>query len=94
MTPQLIEEIFGKESAKVYLYTGTLPENENPCVHITIKFVEAINNNLINCIVSPISNRWFVYTKEHHELGGEEFQLITELPLPTVGADTGETNVS
>jgi hypothetical protein len=92
MPPELFEELFGKSSAKVYLYTGTLLDNENPCESITVKFATAINNYLIDCLVTQISGNWYVYTKTPHELTGNDFQLMVSLPLPlpVVNENTGE----
>jgi hypothetical protein len=82
MTPQELQLMFGTEHAKVYQFADTVPAGEIPQVHITLKFADAISNNLIDCIVTELSNTWYVYTKNEHTISGGLFELAAELPLP------------
>ena len=47
MTPQNLQLMFGAEHAKVYQFTDSVPDGEIPQVHITLKFADAVGNNLI-----------------------------------------------
>jgi hypothetical protein len=82
MIPEELQQVFGKDIAKVYEFTGTIPEAENPQVHITVQFATAINNFLVDCIVTNLNNRWYIYTKTPHEFSAGDFVLSVELPLP------------
>ena len=82
MTPQDLQLMFGTEHAKVYQFTESVPDGEIPQVQITLKFADAVGSNLIDCIVTDLSNTWFVYTKNEHAITGGSFELAAELPLP------------
>jgi hypothetical protein len=82
MTPQDLQNMFGTEHAKVYEFAELVPDGEIPQVYITLKFADAVGNNLIDCIVTELSNAWFVYTKNEHAVTGSSFDLVAELPLP------------
>ena len=82
MTPQNLQLMFGAEHAKVYQFTDSVPNGEIPQVHITLKFADAVGNNLIDCIVTELSNVWYVYTQNEHAVTGDLFELAAELPLP------------
>lgn len=82
MTPIEIQGVFGKDRAKVYEFTDSVPAGENPQVYITVKFAEAINDNLVDSIVTELQGVWYVYTKTAHTLSGTGFGLVLELPLP------------
>jgi hypothetical protein len=81
MTPAEFQEIFGSDPAKLYYYTGSLLSDQNPCGTITVEFVNAVNNNLINSIVTQIQGNWFVYTKDEHTILSDLFVLAVEFPL-------------
>lgn len=82
MIPEELQQVFGKDIAKVYEFAGTVPEAENPQVHITVQFATAIDNFLVDCIVTNLKDQWYVYTKTPHEIAGTDFSLVVELPLP------------
>lgn len=82
MIPMEMQDAFGKARAKVYEFTDSLPDGENPQVYITLKFVDAISNNLVDCIVTEMVGNWYVYTTTDHEIAGTKFSLVAELPLP------------
>lgn len=82
MIPKELQEVFGKDIAKVYEFTGSVPEAKNPQVHITVQFATAINNFLVDCIVTQLQNKWYVYTTTPHSFSTGDFTLVVELPLP------------
>lgn len=83
MIPSEMEELFGKEIAKVYEFNGSVPESDIPQVFITVKFAEAIGNNLLESTVTNANSRWFIYTKTPHVISSDMFVLVAELPLLT-----------
>ena len=82
MTPMELQSVFGKIHAKVYKFTDLVPDGETPEVYITVKFAEAISNNLVDCIVTELKSVWYVYTQTPHTLTEADFSLVAELPLP------------
>lgn len=82
MTPMELQGVFGKAYAKVYEFTDSVPDGETPQVYITVKFAEAIANNLVDCIVTELKGVWYVYTQTPHDLTDSSFSLVAELPLP------------
>ena len=76
-----LQEGFGKDPAKLYVFDGQIPGDKDPVEYITHQFAEAAGTNLISCVVSDIGDTWMVYTKDTHELTAD-FRLVAEFPLP------------
>jgi len=74
-----IQGLFGKEPAKIYIYNGSVT-SENPIEEITLDFVRAANTNLVDAVVTQVSNIWMVYTK-NTTVTDDNFTLFLELPL-------------
>lgn len=81
MDPTKLQELFGTETARIYMFNGSVPEDSNPVAHITQEFATAAGTNLINCIVTQIFGNWLVYTRET-QVTSDTFALVVELPLP------------
>lgn len=81
MTSEQLQELFGTENGRVYSFTGGIPENENPQVHITESFATAAGTNLVDCVVTNFGSGWLVYTR-NITVTSDEFMLLVELPLP------------
>lgn len=82
MTPQLLEQMFGKQQAKIYIFGGSVPEGKDPYEHVTVEFSKAVKSNLINCNVTNLQSMWVIYTQDEHQIDDEKFRLHCELPLP------------
>lgn len=80
---QTLQDAFGKEPAKIYVFDGEIPDDANKVEYITATFVEDAGTNLVTCVVSEIQNVWFLYTKETFDLS-DKFRLVAELPLPEI----------
>lgn len=78
---QSLQNGFGTDPAKIYIFDGAIPEDNDPVEYITHQFTEDAGTNLITCVVTEIESAWVVYTKEEHQLG-EQFRLLVEFPLP------------
>jgi hypothetical protein len=81
MTPEKLQELFGTEVGRVYAYTGGVPNDTDPQVHITESFATAAGTNLIDCVVTNFGSGWVVYTR-NTTVTNDEFMLLVELPLP------------
>jgi len=81
MTPEKLQELFGTEVGRVYAYTGGVPNDTDPQVHITESFATAAGTNLIDCVVTNLGSGWLVYTR-NTTVTNDEFMLLVELPLP------------
>ena len=81
MDPQKLQELFGTDPGRIYIFTESVPEGIDPVAHITEAFATAAGTNLINCTVTQIFGSWLVYTKET-EVTSNTFGLVVELPLP------------
>ncbi len=80
MTPQILEQMFGKDSSKVFEYLDLVPEVNDPFEFITLKFAQVVGNNQIDCIVTNIQKRWLIYTKFDIEIDDQQFRLLAILP--------------
>lgn len=78
---QSLQNIFGTDPAKIYIFDGAIPQDNDPVEYITHQFVEDAGTNLITCVVTEIQGTLIVYTKEEHQLS-DKFRLYVELPLP------------
>lgn len=78
---QSLQNGFGTDPAKLYIFDGIIPEDNDPVEYITHQFAEDAGTNLIACVVSHIASEWLVYTKDEHELSGS-FRLVATFPLP------------
>lgn len=81
MTPEKLQELFGTEVGRVYAFTGGIPNDTDPQVHITESFATAAGTNLIDCVVTNFGSGWLVYTR-NTTVTSDEFMLLVELPLP------------
>lgn len=78
-----LQDMFGKSPAKIYVFTGDLPEGKSPSSHITEAFALAAETNLVTGVVSHIQDSWILYTKDDVDLSSsEDFRFLVELPLP------------
>lgn len=78
-----IEEVFGKDKAKLYLFVGEIPSDKSPAVHITDAFVAAAGSNLATSVVSNVQKSWMLYTKEDVDISNDSnFRFLVEFPLP------------
>lgn len=87
---QSLQNGFGTDPAKLYVFDGAIPEDNNPIEYITHKFVEDAGTNLIACVVTEVQNTWLVYTKDLYELS-DTFRLVAEFPLPVPEIPSEET---
>jgi hypothetical protein len=81
MTPEKLQELFGTEVGRVYSYTGSIPDNEDPTEHITHAFADAAGTNLVDCVVTHFGAGYLVYTR-NITVTSDEFMPLVELPLP------------
>lgn len=81
MTPQLLQELFGTESGRVYAFDGSVPEGKEPVVEITEDFATAAGTNLVDAVVTNVGGAWVLYTR-NTVVEDEKFRLVVELPLP------------
>lgn len=97
MNLQKLEELFGTEPAKLYMFNDSVPTDIDPVAHITEIFAVAAETNLINCVVTQIFGNWLVYTKES-EITDDNFVLVCDFPLPQPEVESqepeGEVNAS
>lgn len=82
MKPELLQQLFGKETAKVYIFDGTIPEDSTFSAFVTEEFAKAAGTNLINCIVSSVQGITVVYAQTDILLGEGKFRFYVDLPLP------------
>lgn len=78
---QSLQNGFGTDPAKLYVFDGVISENDDPVEYITHQFAEDAGTNLIACVVSQIGTSWIVYTKDEFELS-DKFRLVATFPLP------------
>jgi hypothetical protein len=90
MNPKTLQELFGNEIGRIYAFDGSIPQDENPQVHITEAFATAAGTNLVDCVVTQLSGAWLVYTR-NTQVDSDTFRLCVELPLPEVVEETPET---
>jgi hypothetical protein len=81
MTSEQLQEIFGNEPARIYSFTGSVPEGSDPVAYITEEFATAAGTNLVDCVVTQLSGSRLVYTR-NTEVTSATFRLVVELPLP------------
>lgn len=81
MNNEDLENLFGKEPAKIYIFTGEIDSGQEPVEYITLDFARAAGTNLIDAVVSNINGTWIVYTR-NTTVEDENFRLHLELPLP------------
>lgn len=81
MNSEDLENLFGKEPAKIYIFTGKVELNAEPIEFITLDFARAAGTNLIDAVVSNLSGTWIVYTR-NTTVEDQNFNLHLELPLP------------
>lgn len=82
MKPELLEQLFGKETAKIYFFDGVIPEGEELSAFVTEEFAKAAGTNLINCVVTTIQESTLVYTHTDYGISDEKFRFYIDLPLP------------
>ena len=76
-----LQNMFGTEIARIYVFSSTVPENQEPVEYITLDFARAAGTNLIDAVVTEINNTWLVYTR-NTTVDDSNFKLMVELPLP------------
>ena len=81
MNLENLQGCFGKDPAKLYVFTGSVPTDAQAVPYITEQFVSAAGTNLVSCVVSEIARTWLVYTKDTQDLG-DRFRLLADFPLP------------
>ena len=82
MKPELLQQLFGKETAKVYIFYGAIPEDSDFATFVTEEFAKAAGTNLINCIVSSVQGITVVYAQTDIQLEEGQFRFYIDLPLP------------
>lgn len=82
MKPELLQQLFGIETAKVYIFDGSIPDDSNFTAYVTEEFAKAAGTNLINCIVSSVQGITVVYTQDNIQIEEGQFRLYIDLPLP------------
>ena len=82
MKPELLQQLFGKEVAKVYVFDGSIPEDSDFASFVTEEFAKAAGTNLINCVVTTIQGTNLVYTHTDYEIEEGQFRFYIDLPLP------------
>lgn len=82
MTPQELQLLFGKETAKIYFFDGTVPEGEDVSSYVTHEFAKEAGTNLINCIVTTVQESILVYTHTDYVIPEGEFRFYVDLPIP------------
>ena len=81
MNKEDLENLFGKDPARIYVFTGNLDLDAEPVEFITLDFARAAGTNLIDAVVSNINGTWIVYTR-NTTVDDQNFVLHLELPLP------------
>jgi hypothetical protein len=82
MTHDLLQQLFGTEPAKVYVYAGELVDGDSQVENITLKFADAAGTNLVSCVVTQLKGTYFVYTKDDYNIEDSNFIFVVDLPLP------------
>ena len=83
MNYRKIQEIFGNDPAKLYLFVGTVPSESSPSAHITEMFTAASGSNLSTSVVSNVQKNWTLYTKEDVDISNDSnFRFLVEFTLP------------
>ena len=78
---QSLQNGFGTDPAKLYVFDGVIPEDNDPVEYITHQFADDAGTNLVTGIVTHIDGMWVLYTKETYELS-DNFRELVEFPLP------------
>jgi hypothetical protein len=81
MNSEDLENLFGKDPAKIYVFSGEVDSGTDPVEFITLDFARAAGTNLIDAVVSNINGTWIVYTR-NTTVEDQNFTLFLELPLP------------
>lgn len=76
-----LQNMFGKEPSKIYVFTGSIEDGKEPVEAITLDFARAAGTNLIDAVVTEINKTWVVYTR-NTTVDDSNFSLYVELPLP------------
>jgi hypothetical protein len=76
-----LQNMFGKEPSKIYIFTGSIEDGKEPVEEITLDFARAAGTNLIDAVVTKINQTWVVYTR-NTTVDDNNFSLYVELPLP------------
>lgn len=87
MSPELLEKLFGSNPAKVYIYDGTVSD-QDISASVTEMFAQAAGTNLISCVVTVIKGMIIVYTQDQVEITDGSFRLIATLPVVAVEPQT------
>jgi len=82
MTHDLLQQLFGTEPAKIYIYAGELVAGDSQVENITLKFADAAGTNLVSCVVTQLKGTYFVYTKDDYNIEDSNFIFVVDLPLP------------
>lgn len=82
MTPHQLQSLFGKETAKIYFFDGSVPEGEDIPSFVTQEFAKEAGTNLINCLVTTVQESILVYTHTDYNIPEGEFRFYTDLPVP------------
>ncbi len=76
-----LQNMFGKDPSKIYVFAGSIEDDQDPVEAITLDFARAAGTNLIDAVVTKIDNTWMVYTR-NTTVDDSNFSLYIELPLP------------
>ncbi len=76
-----LQNMFGKEPSKIYVFAGSIEDDQDPVEAITLDFARAAGTNLIDAVVTKINKTWIVYTR-NTAVDDSNFSLYVELPLP------------
>ncbi len=76
-----LQNMFGKEPSKIYVFAGSVEDDQDPVEAITLDFSRAAGTNLVDAVVTKIDNTWMVYTR-NTTVDDSNFSLYIELPLP------------
>jgi hypothetical protein len=82
MTHDLLQQLFGTEPSKIYIYAGELVAGDSQVENITLKFADAAGTNLVSCVVTQLKGTYFVYTKDDYNIEDSNFIFVVDLPLP------------
>lgn len=82
MKPELLQQFFGTETAKIYFFDGSVPAGEDVSAYVTEEFAKAAGTNLINCVVTTLQESILVYAHNDYGISDSQFRFYIDLPLP------------
>jgi hypothetical protein len=82
------QAMFGSTKGAVYRLIGEVPEEQDPTILMTEKFIEAAGTNLVSIVVVSTSNMFVLYSDFDGVLSSNDFEIITDLTPDAVIATT------